>query len=50
MTLRLVTRAGFMVNLWKCRFCVSRGVILGLEISRMEVRLGKKSLKRWMGV
>ena len=47
--LRVLTEAGFMINLRKCIFMQPRVTMVGLEVSRGSYRLAKKSLKRWLG-
>lgn len=42
--LGIVTRAGFMINLSKCKFCVPRTTLLGHEVCATSYRLSSKFL------
>lgn len=44
--LRRVTRAGFMINLNKCKFCVPRADLLGHEVNSHSYRLSTKFLEK----
>lgn len=44
--LEIVTKAGFMVNLSKCKFCVPKTVLLGHEVCATSYRLSQKFLAR----
>ena len=44
--LQIITGAGFMVNLSKCKFCVPRTVLLGHEVCATSYRLSNKFIKK----
>ena len=46
--LRVLTEAGFMVNLRKCKFLRGRVTVLGTSFFYYSFRLGDKSLKKWV--
>ena len=48
--LRVLTQAGFMVNLCKCQFLKQRVTVLGTLFCDYGYRLGDKSLKKWVGM
>ncbi len=45
--LRVLCRAGFMLNLRKCKFLVVSGKLLGFEISGEGYQLAQKFTKSW---
>ena len=46
--IRALTKAGFMINLRKCKFLAVQVELLGLQICEGSYRLGDKSLKKWL--
>ena len=49
-TIRLITEAGFMINLKKCRFLVSTMALLGFAVCKAEYHLGAKVLSKLLSV
>ncbi len=48
--LRVLTDAGFMVNLRKCKFLRPRVTVLGTTFFDHSFQLGDKTLKKWVGM
>ena len=48
--LRVLTQAGFMVNLRKCKFLRGRVTVLGTSFFDYSYRLGDKTLKKWVSM
>lgn len=48
--LRVLTSAGFMVNLRKCKFLATRVTVLGVSFYNYQFQLGAKTLKKWVKV
>lgn len=49
-SLRALTKAGFMINLHKCKFLVPGCALLGCWVSASEVALGEKYLRNMQGI
>jgi hypothetical protein len=48
--LRVLTQAGFMVNLRKCKFLRGRVTVLGTTFFDSSYQLGDKTLKKWVNM